>query len=46
MAVANYPKFYHPLRAMIDDMGPDRLMWGTDNPSFTALIKVEGLDRA
>lgn len=41
MAVANYPKFCHTLRAMLDDMGPDRLMWGTDNPSFTALIKVK-----
>ncbi len=41
MAVADYPKFCRTLRQMIDSMGIDRLMWGTDNPSFTALVSVK-----
>jgi len=41
LAVANYPLFCTTLRQMIDQMGADRIMWGTDNPSFTALVPVK-----
>ncbi|HOB86478.1 MAG TPA: amidohydrolase family protein [Bacillota bacterium] len=41
LAVADYDKFCRTLRSMIDQMGIDRLMWGTDNPSFTALVPVK-----
>lgn len=41
LAVVDFDKFCRTLRAMIDRMGIDRLMWGTDNPSFTALMPVK-----
>lgn len=41
MAVADYPKFCRTLRDMIDQMGVDRIMWGTDNPSFTSLMSTK-----
>lgn len=41
LAVSNYDTFCRTLRCMIDQMGIDRIMWGTDNPSFTALVPVK-----
>jgi predicted TIM-barrel fold metal-dependent hydrolase len=38
MAVSNYPKFCRILRDMIDDMGIDYILWGTDNPFFNTLL--------
>ena len=39
--MVDFDKFCRTLRTMIDRMGIDRLMWGTDNPSFTALMPVK-----
>jgi predicted TIM-barrel fold metal-dependent hydrolase len=38
MAVGNYPKFCRTLRDMIDDMGKEYILWGTDSPFFNTLL--------